>query len=145
MARIRSAAKDWLWARWRSFLATQVFADGELVRLRGFPEIGREELFRFFRLTPADAAFVDPGQPGHGATEGMAEVIGVDAGDQAAVDLDDVRFQLPEVGDRVGVGTRTVNRETNPGPAQRGEDGAEGGGLGVGECLGVLEHHPAQG
>jgi len=39
-------------------LATQVFADEELERLRGFPEIGRDELARFFTLTPADVAFV---------------------------------------------------------------------------------------
>jgi TnpA family transposase len=43
-------------------LATQVFTDEELERLRGFPEIGRDELFRFFTLTPADVAFVDPGR-----------------------------------------------------------------------------------
>jgi hypothetical protein len=43
-------------------LATQVFADDELERLRGFPEIGRDELARFFTLTPADVAFVDPGR-----------------------------------------------------------------------------------
>jgi Domain of unknown function (DUF4158) len=43
-------------------LATLVFADEELDRLRGFPEIGRDELFRFFTLTPADVAFVDPGR-----------------------------------------------------------------------------------
>lgn len=43
-------------------MATQVFADEELARLRRFPEIGREELFRFFTLAPADAAFVDPGR-----------------------------------------------------------------------------------
>lgn len=43
-------------------MATRVFADEELERLRGFPEIGREELFRFFTLTPADVAFVDPGR-----------------------------------------------------------------------------------
>lgn len=41
-------------------LATQVFAEEELERLRGFPEIGREELFRCFTLAPADVAFVDP-------------------------------------------------------------------------------------
>ncbi|MEV0086667.1 DUF4158 domain-containing protein [Saccharopolyspora sp. NPDC050642] len=40
----------------------QVFADEELERLRGFPEIGRDELFRFFTLTPADVDFVDPGR-----------------------------------------------------------------------------------
>jgi len=43
-------------------LAAQVFADEELERLRGFPEISRDELFRFFTLTPADVAFVDPGR-----------------------------------------------------------------------------------
>ncbi len=44
------------------FVATRVFADEELARLREFPEIGREELFRFFTLSPADLAFVDPGR-----------------------------------------------------------------------------------
>jgi hypothetical protein len=43
-------------------VATQVFADEELERLREYPEIGRDELFRFFTLTPADMAFVDPGR-----------------------------------------------------------------------------------
>jgi hypothetical protein len=38
-----------------------VFTDEELESLRRFPEIGREELFRFFTLTPADSAFIDPG------------------------------------------------------------------------------------
>jgi hypothetical protein len=33
-----------------------VFPDDELDRLRGFPKIGRDELFRFFTLTPADVA-----------------------------------------------------------------------------------------
>ena len=32
-------------------MATRVFADEELERLRGFPEIGRDELARFFTLT----------------------------------------------------------------------------------------------
>jgi hypothetical protein len=43
-------------------VATRVFADEQLERLREFPEIGREELFRFFTLSPADVAFVDPGR-----------------------------------------------------------------------------------
>jgi hypothetical protein len=43
-------------------LATRVFADQELEALRKFPEIGREELFRFFTLTPAGLAFIDPGR-----------------------------------------------------------------------------------
>ena len=41
-------------------MATRVFADEELQRLREFPEISREELFRYFTLTPADLAFVAP-------------------------------------------------------------------------------------
>ncbi len=43
-------------------MATRVFADEELERLRRFPGIRREELFRYFTLTPADLAFVDPGR-----------------------------------------------------------------------------------
>ena len=42
-------------------MATRVFSREELERLRGFPEIGREELIRFFTLTPADVEFIDPG------------------------------------------------------------------------------------
>ncbi len=49
-------------------MATQVFTDADLEALRRFPEIGREELFRFFTLTPADVAFVDPGR-GRGPTD----------------------------------------------------------------------------
>jgi hypothetical protein len=43
-------------------LATRVFAAQELEALRKFPEIGPDELFRFFTLTPAEVAFVDPGR-----------------------------------------------------------------------------------
>jgi TnpA family transposase len=52
-----------------------VFADEELQRLREFPEISREELFRFFTLTPADIALVTP--RGRRATDrlGMAVVL----------------------------------------------------------------------
>ncbi|WP_234441171.1 DUF4158 domain-containing protein [Streptomyces scabiei] len=35
-------------------MATRVFAEDELERLRGFPEINKEEQIRFFTLTPAD-------------------------------------------------------------------------------------------
>ncbi|MEV0106750.1 Tn3 family transposase [Nocardia sp. NPDC050799] len=55
-------------------MATRMFADEELERLRGFPEIGREELFRFFTLTPADLAFVDPGR-GRGPAERLGLAI----------------------------------------------------------------------
>ena len=43
-------------------MATRVFSDEELERLRSFPGISREELIRFFTLTPADVAFIDPGR-----------------------------------------------------------------------------------
>lgn len=43
-------------------MVAPVFTDAELEALRRFPEIGREELFRFFTLTPVDIAFVDPGR-----------------------------------------------------------------------------------
>jgi hypothetical protein len=39
-------------------VATQVFSEAELERLRGFPEVDREQLVRFFTLTPTDEAFV---------------------------------------------------------------------------------------
>jgi hypothetical protein len=35
-----------------------VFSEEELAQLRGFPEIGRGELIRYFTLAPADEAFV---------------------------------------------------------------------------------------
>ncbi|MDE1675591.1 DUF4158 domain-containing protein, partial [Nocardia gipuzkoensis] len=43
-------------------MATRVFADEELARLREFPEISREELYRFFKLTQSDLAFIAPGR-----------------------------------------------------------------------------------
>ena len=39
-------------------MATQVFSDAELERLRGFPEVDREVLVRFFTLTPSDETFL---------------------------------------------------------------------------------------
>jgi len=43
-------------------VAARLFADEELARLREFPDISRDELFRYFTLTPADLAFIDPGR-----------------------------------------------------------------------------------
>src|ERR1700690_1016461 len=39
-----------------------MFSEGQLEQLRLFPDVGRDELIRFFTLTPADVAFVDPGR-----------------------------------------------------------------------------------
>src|SRR5438876_4936643 len=43
-------------------MTIRVFSDEDLERLRSFPEINREELIRFFTLTPADVEFIDPGR-----------------------------------------------------------------------------------
>ncbi|MGW3111151.1 DUF4158 domain-containing protein [Streptomyces sp. NPDC001091] len=39
-------------------MATRVFSDEELEGLRSFPAIGKDELIRYFTLTPADEAFL---------------------------------------------------------------------------------------
>lgn len=39
-----------------------MFSEEQLEALRSFPDIGRDDLIRFFTLTPADVAFVDPGR-----------------------------------------------------------------------------------
>jgi len=39
-----------------------VFPEDQLERLRTFPDIGRDDLIRYFTLTRADVAFLDPGR-----------------------------------------------------------------------------------
>ena len=39
-----------------------MFAEDQLERLRTFPDIGRDDLIRYFTLTRADVAFLDPGR-----------------------------------------------------------------------------------
>jgi hypothetical protein len=43
-------------------MAFRLFSDDQLEALKGFPDIGKDELIRFFTLTPADVAFADPGR-----------------------------------------------------------------------------------
>jgi hypothetical protein len=43
---------------------SQFFSDEQMERLRSYPDIGREELIRFFTLTRKDLGFVD--SLGHG-------------------------------------------------------------------------------
>jgi hypothetical protein len=38
------------------------FPEDQVERLRTFPDIGRDDLIRYFTLTPADVAFLDPGR-----------------------------------------------------------------------------------
>jgi hypothetical protein len=49
------------------FVATRFLSDDRLELLRGFPEIGAEDLARFFTLTDQDVAFTCPGR-GRGPT-----------------------------------------------------------------------------
>ena len=43
-------------------MATRLFSDDQLEALKAFPDIDKDELIRFFTLTPADVAFVGPGR-----------------------------------------------------------------------------------
>jgi hypothetical protein len=56
-------------------LATQFFSDEQMERLRSYPDIGREELIRFFTLTSKDLAFVD--DQGRGGGRGPAARLGL--------------------------------------------------------------------
>ena len=42
-------------------MSEKMFSREQYEQLRSFAEISRDELFRYFTLTPADVAFVDPG------------------------------------------------------------------------------------
>ena len=44
--------------RWVGVATRDVFSEEELARLRGFPEITRAELIRYFTLTGPDETFV---------------------------------------------------------------------------------------
>ena len=43
-------------------MVAPVFTDEELESLRRYPEIGRDELARFFTLAPSDVTFINPGR-----------------------------------------------------------------------------------
>jgi Domain of unknown function (DUF4158) len=43
-------------------VAARLFSDDQLDQLRSFPDIGKDDLIRYFTLTGADVAFVDPGR-----------------------------------------------------------------------------------
>ena len=43
-------------------MSTRMFSEDQLERLRSFPDIGRDDLIRYFTLAPADVAFVGPGR-----------------------------------------------------------------------------------
>ena len=43
-------------------MAARMFSEEQLEQLRSFPDVGRDDLIRYFTLTQADMAFVDPGR-----------------------------------------------------------------------------------
>jgi Domain of unknown function (DUF4158) len=53
-------------------VSEKMFSREQYEQLRSFPEISRDELFRYFTLTSADVAFVDPG-----AGRGPADRLGM--------------------------------------------------------------------
>jgi TnpA family transposase len=53
-------------------VSEKMFSREQYEQLRSFPEISRDELFRYFTLTSADVAFVDPG-----AGRGPADRLGI--------------------------------------------------------------------
>ncbi|MFI6458714.1 DUF4158 domain-containing protein [Streptosporangium amethystogenes] len=53
-------------------MSTRFFSDEQMERLRSFPDIGKDELIRFFTLTPQDQAFLDSPGRGPEARLGMA-------------------------------------------------------------------------
>jgi hypothetical protein len=55
-------------------VSEKMFSRGQYEQLRSFPEISRDELFRYFTLTSADVAFVDPGA-GRGPADRLGLVI----------------------------------------------------------------------
>jgi hypothetical protein len=57
-------------------VSEKMFSREQYEQLRSFPEISRDELFRYFTWTPADVAFVDLGA-GRGPADrlGMAVVV----------------------------------------------------------------------
>jgi hypothetical protein len=64
-----------------------VFTDEEREGLRRFPEIGREDLFRFFTLAPADVAFADPGRAAGGGAPAPGTVPGTSRPRRSRLDV----------------------------------------------------------
>lgn len=55
-------------------MSEKMFSREQYEQLRSFPEISRDELFRYFTLSSADVAFVDPGA-GRGPADRLGFVI----------------------------------------------------------------------
>ncbi|MEV0149978.1 MULTISPECIES: DUF4158 domain-containing protein [unclassified Nonomuraea] len=59
-------------------MSTRMSSEDQLERLRSYPDISREDLIRYFTLTPADVAFINPGR-GRGPDDrlGLAVQLGL--------------------------------------------------------------------
>ncbi|GAA2821153.1 hypothetical protein [Nonomuraea rubra] len=43
-------------------MSTRMFSEDQLERLQSYPDIGRDNVIRYFARTPADVSFIDPGR-----------------------------------------------------------------------------------
>jgi hypothetical protein len=53
---------------WGWSVSTRMFSEEQLEQLRSFPDIGKDDLIRYFTLAPADVAFVGPAVAGRQLT-----------------------------------------------------------------------------
>jgi hypothetical protein len=75
-------------------VSTRSFSEDQMEALKGFPDIGKDELIRFFTLTPADVAFVDPGR-GRGAADRLGLAVQLSTLPWLGFVPDDVRAAPP--------------------------------------------------
>lgn len=96
-------------------MSTRMFSEDQLERLRSYPDIGRDDLIRYFTLTPTDVAFIDPGR-GRGPTDRLGLAV------QLAT-LPWLGFVLDEVGSAPPVAVGRLAERLGVDPAVLGEYG----------------------
>ncbi|MEU4381746.1 Tn3 family transposase [Micromonospora echinofusca] len=94
-------------------MATRLFPDDQMERLKSYPDIGTDELIRFFTLTAADAAFVSPGR-GRGPTDRLGLAVQLCTLPWLGFVPDEVRYAPPAVvarlAGRLGVDPQALER-----------------------------------
>lgn len=87
-------------------MSTRMFSEDQLEQLRSFPDAGKDELIRFFTLTPVDVAFVDPGR-GRGPGDRLGLAVQLSTLQWLGFVPDDVASALPvavaRLAERLGV------------------------------------------
>jgi hypothetical protein len=81
-------------------MATRLFSDDQVQALKAFPDIDKDDLIRFFTLTPAHVAFVDPGR-GRGPTDRLGLAVQLCALPWLGFVPDEVSTAPPVVVDRL--------------------------------------------